>query len=186
LVIPVIAVLALGALFLFGLLRGAPDRDIKSAYLGATAPGFTLPLYEEYQQEYQATSLVFDPQNGVALEGYGAVPLVINFWASWCIPCYQEAPVLQRFWQQYQDQGILFVGIHTQNRDGYAAGRDFIQQFGLTFPNGFDRDSDISIDWGLYGVPETFFVDASGTVTLKHVGPVTDQLMAQQMKALLN
>lgn len=176
LVLILVGVAALGALFGFGLLRGPPDKDIESAFLGQYAPGFNMALYERYQPDYGDT---------LDFAEHAGKPMLVNFWASWCLPCYQEAPILQEYWQQYQDSGILFVGVHTQNRDGYAAGRDFLSQFGLTFPNGFDPNSDISIDWGLYGVPETFFVDADGRVVLKHVGPVTAELMDRQLRALL-
>ena len=172
----VVGVAALGALFGWGLLRGAPDKDIESVYLGNLAPGFSMPLYERYHPDYGET-LTFEQNSGV--------PMVVNFWASWCLPCYQEAPVLQEYWQRYQDSGVLFVGIHTQNNSGYADGRQFLSQFGLTFPNGFDNNAEISIDWGVYGVPETFFIDRTGRVVLKHIGPVTGELMDQQLKALL-
>lgn len=170
-------VAALGAVFTFGLLRGPPDRDIESAFLGARTPTFALPLYERYHPDYGPT---LDMSQ---LEGR---PLVVNFWASWCLPCYEEAPVLQEYWERYADEGVVFVGIHTQNQPGYAEGRSFISQFGLTFPNGFDGDSAISIDWGLYGVPETFFVDREGRLIHKHVGPVTAAVMDEQLRELLN
>lgn len=176
LLIPLLVVGALGALLVFGLLRGAPDKDIESVYLGQSAPGFSMELYEPYHSEYGPT---FD------FAEYAGRPMVVNFWASWCLPCYQEAPVLQEYWRQYQDSGVLFVGIHTQNRDHHADGLTFLSQFGLSFPNGYDPSSEISIDWGVYGVPETFFVDADGRVILKHIGPVTPELMDQQLKAML-
>ncbi len=176
LLLPVAGVIALGALLGWGLLRGAPDKDIESVYLGQLAPGFSMPLYERYHPEYGET---------LEFSQYGGAPMVVNFWASWCLPCYQEAPVLQEYWQRYQESGVLFVGIHTQNQGGYDDGRQFLSQFGLTFPNGFDPNSEISIDWGLYGVPETFFIDRTGRVLLKHIGPVTPQLLDQQLKALL-
>jgi len=176
LLIPLAAVALLGTLFVFGLLRGAPDKDIASVYLGNAAPGLQMALYERYQPEYGAT---------LDIAEHAGKPMVVNFWASWCLPCYQEAPILQEYWRQYEDSGVLFVGVHTQNREGYAAGRDFLSQFGLTFPNGFDPDSAISIDWGLYGVPETFFIDASGQVLLKHIGPVTPEVMDEQLRAML-
>jgi len=177
LLLPLIAVAGLGALFAFGLLRGAPDKDIESVYLGELAPGFQMGLYERYHPEYGAT---FDYTE------FAGTPMVVNFWASWCLPCYQEAPILQEYWRQYEDSGVLFVGIHTQNRERYAEdGRTFLSQFGLTFPNGYDPNSEISIDWGLYGVPETFFIDSNGRVLLKHIGPVTPEVMDQQLRAML-
>ncbi|HLU82658.1 MAG TPA: TlpA disulfide reductase family protein, partial [Trueperaceae bacterium] len=88
----------LGGLFAYGLLRGEPDRDIPSAIVGKKAPDFVLPLYERYQPEYGDT-FVFAEHAGK--------PMVVNFWASWCLPCYQEAPVLQEFWERYEEAGVL-------------------------------------------------------------------------------
>lgn len=176
LLIPTIVVLALGGLFAFGLLRGAPDRDVESAYLGEQAPDFSLPLYERYQPDYGET-LEFASLKGT--------PMVVNFWASWCLPCYQEAPVLQSYWEEYQDSGVLFVGIQSQDRDRRTEGRAFLSQFGLSFPNGIDNDSNIGVDWGLFGVPETFFIDRDGRVVNKHIGPVTPELLDEQLRALL-
>lgn len=176
LVVIVLVVALLGGLFVFGLLRGSPDRDIPSALIGKSAPDFTLPLYERYQPDYgEALSLA-------ALQG---TPLVVNFWASWCGPCYEEAPVLQATWEAYRERGVLFVGIQTQDRDNFEQGRAFLSQFGLSFPNGMDNDSRISVDWALYGVPETYFIDADGRVTYKHVGPVNAALMEERLEALL-
>lgn len=166
----------LGGLFAFGLLRGSPDRDIPSALVGKAAPEFALALYERYQPDYGPS---------LALADLRGTPLVVNFWASWCGPCYEEAPVLQATWERYQDRGVLFVGIQTQDRDNYEQGRAFLSQFGLSFPNGMDNDSRISVDWALYGVPETYFIDADGRVTYKHVGPVNAALMEERLEALL-
>lgn len=170
-------VAALGGLFAYGLLRGEPDRDIPSALIGKPAPAFELPLYEAYRGEFGET---------LSLDELRGRPLVVNFWASWCLPCYQEAPVLQAYWQEYQDADVVFVGIQTQDRDRLNEGRAFLSQFGLSFPNGIDNDSSISVDWGLYGVPETFFVDRDGRVIHKHAGPVTAELMDAKLRELLN
>jgi len=173
----VVASLALlGALFAFGLLRGSPDRDIASVLIDRPAPSFSLPLYDRYQPDYGAS---FD------LGDHLGKPMVINFWASWCLPCYEEAPVLQQAWLTYQPRGVQFLGIQTQDKDKRDEGRSFIGRFGLTFPNAFDNDSVVSVDWGLYGVPETFFVDAQGNIRAKHVGPVTAEVLATQVEALL-
>ncbi len=172
----VVAVMTgLTSLFLFGLLRGSPDRNVPSNLLGRTVPDFDLPLYERYVAE-------FGPR--LSLAAAEGRPMVINFWASWCGPCYEEAPHLQRAHQEYGDE-ILFVGIQTQDREARAAGRAFVERFGLGFPNAIDDDSRVSIAYGLFGVPETFFVRRDGTLQYKYVGPVTDEIMREQIGALL-
>jgi len=173
--LPVVAVMAaLSGLFVFGLLRGNPDRDIPSNFLGREVPDFDLPVYERFVAEY-------GPR--LSLAEVRGRPMVINFWASWCGPCYDEAPHLQRAHERYGDE-VLFIGIQTQDRDARAAGRAFIERFGLTFPNLFDGDSRVSIAYGLFGVPETFFVHADGTLQHKYAGPVTEVILSEQIGAL--
>ena len=171
----VTAVAALTALFLFGLLRGSPDRNVPSNLLGRAAPTFDLPVYERFTAD-------FGPR--FALADHVGQPMVINFWASWCGPCYVEAPFLESAQRRYGDR-VLFVGIQTQERDALAAGRAFIDRFDFTFPNVIDNDSRVSIGYGLFGVPETFFIRADGTVAYKHVGPVDDVVLTEQVEALL-
>lgn len=169
-------VAALGGLFVFGLLRGAPDRDIPSNRLGKAAPDFELPLYERYQPDYGETLRLSDLLGS---------PLVVNFWASWCLPCYDEAPVLQAFWEEYQESGVRFIGVQTQDRDRLDEGRAFLSQFSLGFPNGIDNSSAISVDWALYGVPETYFIGRDGVISFRHIGPVTAAVMTEQLEAIL-
>jgi cytochrome c biogenesis protein CcmG/thiol:disulfide interchange protein DsbE len=166
---------SLGALFVWGLLRGSPDRNVPSNFLGRAVPNFDLPLYERYAPQYGER---------FALENHLGTPMVINFWASWCQPCYLEAPYLQEAQQVYGDR-VLILGIQTQERDARAQGRSFIERFGFTFPNVYDNDSRVSVDYGLFGVPETFFVRADGTLAFKHIGPVDRQIMTEQIEALL-
>jgi cytochrome c biogenesis protein CcmG/thiol:disulfide interchange protein DsbE len=171
----VVAVVALlGSLFLFGLLRGRPDRDIPSALLERQVPDFTLPLYERYQAEFGPELLRTDVD---------ARPQVINFWASWCVPCYDEAPELAAAWRAHGDE-VLFIGIQTQDPTKRSEGRQFLEQFGLGFPNGFDDDSAIAVSFGLFGVPETFFVRADGTLSYRHTGPVTLDVLEAQLAAI--
>jgi cytochrome c biogenesis protein CcmG/thiol:disulfide interchange protein DsbE len=171
----VVVIASLGALFTFGLLRGSPDRNIPSNFLERAVPDFTLPLYERYIAE-------FGPQ--FTLSDHVGTPMVVNFWASWCQPCYLEAPHLQLAHQRFGDQ-VLIVGIQTQERDAREAGRAFLDRFNFTFPNVYDNDSRVSVDYGLFGVPETFFVRADGTLLYKHIGPVDTALMTEKIEALL-
>jgi cytochrome c biogenesis protein CcmG/thiol:disulfide interchange protein DsbE len=120
----------------------------------------------------------------LSLEGLRGKPVILNFWASWCYPaCYEEAPVLESTWRRYREQGLMVVGVDIQDKEANA--REFMRRFDFTFPNGPDPGSRISIGFGVYGVPETFFIDREGRIVLKHVGAVTPTLMEEQVRALL-
>jgi cytochrome c biogenesis protein CcmG, thiol:disulfide interchange protein DsbE len=159
--IPVLVLLAYG-------FRLDP-RDVPSPLVGRPAAPFTL-------QAFDGTPL--------AIEAYRGKVVVVNFWASWCYPaCYEEAPVLEQGWRTYRERGLVVVGIDIQ--DTVEAGQKFIRDFGLTFPNGRDASGKVSIDYGVYGVPETFFVDRQGRIRGKHVGAVTDEVFRRQVEPLL-
>ena len=166
---------ALIGLFAFGLLRGRPDRDIRSSLIGKPVAGFDLPLYERYQSDYGPT---FD------LTEHQGKPQIINFWASWCVPCYEEAPLLEQFYAAHRDD-IMMVGIQAQDAGKREEGRQFLDDFNLSFPNVYDDKSEAFIDYGVFGVPETFFVHADGTLAHKHAGPVTAELLETQLAELL-
>lgn len=174
LVVLVVAVF-LGGMFVFGLYRGAPDRNIESNLLGRPVPSFDMPIYERYQPAWGPT---IGPGERMGR------PMVVNFWATWCGPCYQEAPSLHAAWQAYGEE-VLFLGVQTQDRNKRDEGRSFLDQFDLGFPNGWDDDSRIGIEFGLFGVPETFFVAADGTIAYRHTGPVTAAVMEEQIAGLL-
>jgi len=167
---------SLGGLFLWGLLRGSPDREVESARMNREVPAFELPLYERYQGEFGPTL-----EAGAFL---GERPLIVNFWATWCGPCYVEAPDLQTAWRRYGDE-VLFVGVQTQDRGKRSEGRAFLDRFDLGFPNVIDDDSSLSIEYGLFGVPETFFVRADGTLMYKHTGPVDLPLLEEKIQELM-
>jgi cytochrome c biogenesis protein CcmG/thiol:disulfide interchange protein DsbE len=165
----------LSTLFLFGLLRGKPDRDIPSNLIGKHAPAFTLPLHESYWKHLGQS---------FSLAEHKGRPMVINFWASWCLPCYQEAPELAAAWRKYGSKA-LFVGIQTQDRGRDEEGQSFVNQFALGFPNVIDEQSALSIEYGLFGVPETFFVNSESLVTYRHIGPLTKTVLEDQIRELL-
>ncbi|HTE85088.1 MAG TPA: TlpA disulfide reductase family protein [Dehalococcoidia bacterium] len=97
--------------------------------------------------------------------------VVVNFWASWCIPCKDEAPILESAWQRYQRQGVVFIGVDIKDTPDDA--RNFIRRYNVTYPNGFDGKKLIYIDYGVYGLPETFVVDQQGLVQHHVIGPTT-------------
>ena len=98
--------------------------------------------------------------------------VIINFWASWCVPCRDEAPILQDVWERYRDRGVVLVGVAYLDveRDSLA----FIDEFGITYPNGLDIGEKIAKQYNIQGVPETFIVDQNGELVDLYVGPAKE------------
>lgn len=160
-VVPVLVLLAYG-------FRTDP-REIPSPLVGKAASAFALTTFD-------GQPIALDPLRGRVV--------VVNFWASWCIPaCYDEAPSLERAWQAYRDRRVVLIGVNIQDKEEPA--RRFLARFGHTFPNAPDPAGRVSVDYGVYGVPETFFIDRKGRVRFKHVGAVTDEILTQRIEKLL-
>lgn len=159
--LPVLALLAYGFRI--------DTRAIPSPLVGRPAAAFTL------------TTFGGEP---VSLEAHRGRVVVMNFWASWCNPaCYDEAPVLERGWRAYRERGVAVLGVDIQ--DTPEAAQKFIRDFSLTFPNAPDPGGKVSIDYGVYGVPETFFIDRHGRIRVKHVGALTDGVFREHVDRLL-
>lgn len=149
---------------------GTDPRAIPSPLVERQAPLFTLPLFDG---------------RTLRLEDMRGKVVVLNFWASWCYPaCWNEAPVLQAAWEQYRDQGVVIVGVNYQDREADA--RAFIERFGHTFPNGPDTGSRIAIDYGVYGVPETFFIAPQGRIAYKQIGEISPAVLQAWITRLLS
>jgi len=128
-------------------------REIPSSLLGRPATPFALALFDGGRFD------VAEQRDRV---------VVVNFWALWCVPCREEAPVLEATWRTHRDRGVVVVGVNIQ--DSEPAARAFIETFGLTFPNGPDPGGRVAIDYGVYGIPETFVIGLDGRIAYKHVG----------------
>jgi cytochrome c biogenesis protein CcmG/thiol:disulfide interchange protein DsbE len=98
----------------------------------------------------------------ISLEDLRGKPVVINFWASWCPPCRIEAPLIERTWRAYKKRGPIFIGVNIQDRKEDAL--NYIREFDITYPNGPDPTGEIAIDYGVSGLPVTFFVSSRGEV----------------------
>ena len=111
------------------------------------------------------------------------VPRLVNFWASWCAPCHDEAALLERAWRTYRDDGVLFVGVGIQ--DSEAEARSYVRQYDITYPNGLDTDGKITVDYGVIGLPVTFFVDSSGIVRRRWVGAIDASTLDEWLNELI-
>ncbi|MBI4233796.1 MAG: TlpA family protein disulfide reductase [Chloroflexi bacterium] len=110
--------------------------------------------------------------------------VVIDFWASWCPPCREEAPGLAQVSGEYQKRGVEFVGIAIWDKEKDALG--FIRRFSILYPNGLDAQGKIAVDYGVTGIPEKYFVDRSGNLVRKFVGPMTPEKLRSILDELLS
>ena len=165
----VLAVVAtLAALFAFGL---ANDPTlIRSPLIGRSAPPFTLQR--------------LDGTGSVSLPSLRGRVVVLNFWASWCGPCRDEHQDLQAAWDRYREHGVVVLGISYQDTDANALA--FRRELGGDWPLVQDRSSRTALAYGVTGVPETFFIDADGKVATKSYGPVTYEMLTEEISALLS
>jgi cytochrome c biogenesis protein CcmG/thiol:disulfide interchange protein DsbE len=169
--LPLIAFAVLAGLFWFRLGAGDPAR-IPSALIGRPAPQTKLPPLD---------GLV---ANGVQIPGldpaeFKGTVSVVNVWASWCVPCHDEAPLLV---QLAQDKRIRVIGINYKDTQDNA--RRFLGRYGNPFSAvGVDANGRASIEWGVYGVPETFVVGRDGAIAYKLIGPITPENIDRVLKA---
>jgi cytochrome c biogenesis protein CcmG/thiol:disulfide interchange protein DsbE len=105
--------------------------------------------------------------------------VVVNFWASWCVPCIDEAPDLEATWQAYKNQGVMFVGI--DYLDSERKGLEFLAEHGITYANGPDLQQKISDDYRITGVPETFVINPEGDITFHAALPITQSQLSLEI-----
>lgn len=159
--LPLIAFIALAALFLYRLGTGDPSV-LPSALIGHPAPVTDLPPLPGVERDGK-------PIPGVSNATFQGAVTLVNVWASWCVPCRDEVPFLE---QLSKDKRIQLVGINY--KDSPEDARRFLNRFGNPFiANGRDASGRTSIDWGVYGVPETYLIGRDGRIAYKLVGPVT-------------
>jgi len=170
-VLPLIAFIALALLFWFRLGSGDPSR-IPSALIGRPAPQTALPALEGLTRDSVAVP-------GLDPSVFKGKVSVVNVWASWCVPCHDEAPLLTELGK---DKRLQLVGINYKDVPENA--RRFLGRYGNPFSVvGVDGNGRASIEWGVYGVPETFIVGRDGTIVYKLVGPITPQNIDRVLKA---
>jgi cytochrome c biogenesis protein CcmG, thiol:disulfide interchange protein DsbE len=161
-------VIMLGALLaVLGVLAVASLRSNRPAVL-------TIALAQGQTPEAPVFSLQrLGGEGTLDLGGLRGKIVVLNFWASWCVPCRDEAPAIEAAWKRYRDRGVVVVGANVQDLVPQAT--RFREAVAATYPMGRDRDNRVYRAYGLTGVPETFFIDRKGRVVRKFSGVVTDR-----------
>ncbi|MGH2658306.1 MAG: TlpA family protein disulfide reductase [Actinomycetota bacterium] len=162
-----VLVLGLALLFAWGL--GRDPRLIRPVIVGRQAPDFSLP--------------VLDGNRGLRLSDLRGQVVVINFWASWCTACRLEHPGFVAAWDRYRDRGVVFLGIIFE--DSPDAARATMRELGGDWPQLLDPGSRVAQRYGVYGVPETFFIAPDGTVVHKQIGYTPYDLLVDQVEQLL-
>ena len=155
------------------------------AFIGLFVAGLLVPRSIVYPQIPDAEDFempLFD-RGTVQLSDYRGQVIVLNFWASWCIPCRDEATVIEKLYREYRGRDVVFLGVNMQDTESNA--RAFINEFGLSYPNGRDLNGSIYIMYGVAGVPETFIIGSDGEVRHKHVGPINERLLRNYLEEAL-
>jgi cytochrome c biogenesis protein CcmG/thiol:disulfide interchange protein DsbE len=168
--LPSLIFIVLAVMFAVALYTGDPSR-LPSALIGKQAPEMVLPPLEGLRE------------NGAEVPGFSTAELrrgevtIVNFFASWCAPCIQEHPLLMAL---KQETGLRIYGVNY--KDPSPGGRRFIGRYGNPYTAvGIDTNGRAAIEWGVYGMPETFIVDGEGRIVWKHVGPITAEALQRQI-----
>jgi cytochrome c biogenesis protein CcmG/thiol:disulfide interchange protein DsbE len=169
-ILPLLLFAGLAVLFLIRLNAGDASR-IPSALIGKPVPATELPPIDGLSREGAVVG-------GILPASFQGTVTLVNVWASWCVPCHDEAPLLL---QMARDKRLRMVGINYKDEPENA--RRFLGRFGNPFSAiGADRNGRASIEWGVYGVPETFLVGQDGRIAFKLVGPITPENLTRQLQ----
>jgi cytochrome c biogenesis protein CcmG/thiol:disulfide interchange protein DsbE len=156
----VLIAIAFVAILAFGMKRSAIDRP------DGVAPNFEMQFFNGYEWEDLQTAQLSD------FEGR---PVVLNFWASWCVECKIEADLLEQTWRDYRDDGVVFLGVAYIDVEPKSLA--YLEEYNITYPNAPDLRSSVSSKYDITGVPETFFIDKEGNVVHIQLGPVNETML---------
>jgi len=143
-------------------------HDIRTGTVGRPAPAFALAR--------------LDGGGEVALSQYAGKVVILNFWASWCIPCRQENPALVRVYERYRTSDVVIIGILYQ--DSTDSGRAYVRDLGVRWPTVVDGDGRVSLSYGVFGIPETYFIGPDGVIAGRHIGPIDEQTLVTGIEAI--
>ncbi len=156
----VLIAIAFVAILAFGMKRSAIDRP------DDVAPNFDMQFFNGYEWEDVKTAQLSD---------FKGRPVVLNFWASWCVECKIEADLLEQTWKEYRDDGVVFLGVAYVDVEPKSLA--YLEEYNITYPNAPDLRSSVSSKYDITGVPETFFIDKEGNVVHIQLGPVNQTML---------
>ena len=167
-----VSLISVGVLSLLAL--GMLNKESVTGRSGITrldkpAPDFTLKLFDG---------------NELTLAEHIGQPMVINFWNPSCPPCRREAPFLEKTWRSYMDDGVQFIGVGLPMLDTEQSSKDYVKHFDITYPNGLDKNGTITVEYGVIGLPVTFFVNREGIVERRWVGAIGEEQLVAWVKEL--
>jgi cytochrome c biogenesis protein CcmG/thiol:disulfide interchange protein DsbE len=143
-------------------------HDIRTGTVGKPAPAFTLQR--------------LDGSGVVTLADFSGKVVVVNFFASWCLPCLQENPALVRVYERYRASDVVILGVN--NWESRENGRAYAERMGITWPTVTDDDGRVSLSYGVFGPPETFFIGPDGVIEGRHIGPIDENTLVKGIEAL--
>lgn len=150
--------------------QGQSQANANDPLIGHPAPNFTLDALNK------------QPAAPISLADFKGRPVVLNVWNSTCVPCVNEAPLLQSFWQRVKSQGVVFIGIDFQ--DFKSDGLSFLQKYGVTYPNVIDASGSTAISYGVTATPETLFINRKGVVVSRVISELTEQTFDSNLQLI--
>jgi len=162
-------VLGIAALVVVLMLSFRRDpHDIRSGTVNKPAAAFTLDH--------------LDGEGKVTLSDHAGKVVILNFWASWCVPCKEENPALVRVWERYRTSDVVFIGIVYQ--DSRESARRYVRDNGVTWPTATDEDGRVAFAYGVFGIPETYFIGPDGIIAGRHIGPIDEATLVTAIDGL--
>jgi len=160
--------LILGLALVLTLAFRRDPHDIRTGTVGGPAPAFTLPD--------------LSGSGSISLDSYTGKVIVLNFWASWCIPCKEENPALTEVWERYRGTDVVLLGIVFQ--DPTDAARDYTARLGNSWPSAVDESGRVALSYGVFGPPETYFIGRDGIIAGRHIGPIDSRTLIKAIETL--
>ena len=182
----VVSLLNVGLLALLWTQLLTPAQNSASGNSGTNSSSAAQPLVGHPAPAFTLVALNSPAgQSKLSLSNFKGKAVVLNVWASWCVPCNEETPMLQSAWKQAQahKQNVVFLGIDFQ--DSTSDARSFLHKYGISYPVVLDADGSVSINYGVTAVPESFFINSAGVIVSHIAGQLTEQTLQSNLKLII-